>query len=122
MTGGEYVLPMELCQYPRFSRGTVTANGKELRTFADRLNYLWRKRELSLNQDIGQKEVGRAVARIINRPAPFSQGAVSKWTQGEAEPDLETVFGLATFFGEDPTWLAFGVGLPPTPMPNEGGQ
>ena len=118
MTSGEYVLPDGICQYPTSRREPMSNNGKPLKSFGDRLDYVWRKRESMLRRDIDQQEVATAVGKLLGGK-PLSQGAVSKWRNGKSVPDLHTIEALAKFFKVDPGSLAFGLGEEPESMPSE---
>jgi transcriptional regulator with XRE-family HTH domain len=95
---------------------------RPLDTFAERLNYLWFRRQALLGRKIGQSEIARDVGRLMGRES-FTQAAVSRWLNGEVDPDVKTVLAIAQAFEVDPGWLAFGTGEPPndpaapSPMP-----
>jgi transcriptional regulator with XRE-family HTH domain len=97
-------------------------NGRPRNNFAERLTFVWFRRQALLGRKIEQAEIAERVAKLLGRD-PFTPAAVSKWLNGSSEPNLETIQAIAKAFEVDPGWLAFGEGDPPNdpaapiPMP-----
>jgi transcriptional regulator with XRE-family HTH domain len=104
------------------SESTSGNNGKPHNDFSKRLTYVWFRRQALLGRRIEQAEIAGLVGKALGR-GPFTQAAVSKWLNGDSEPNLETIRAIAKVFEADPGWLAFGEGDPPNdpaapiPMP-----
>jgi transcriptional regulator with XRE-family HTH domain len=104
------------------SESTSGNNGKPHNDFSKRLTYVWFRRQALLGRKIEQAEIAELVGKVMGR-GPFTQAAVSKWLNGDSEPNLETIRAIAKVFEVDPGWLAFGEGDPPNdpaapiPMP-----
>jgi transcriptional regulator with XRE-family HTH domain len=83
-------------------------------TFQDRLadvlaDFVRRK------EPLGQVQI---VERAARKGHILSQSSVSRWINGESEPTLSAVEGLAAALGVSAAWLAFGEG-PKSPDPVE---
>ena len=56
---------------------------------------------------LGYRDLGDRVGEILGE-GPINQSKLTRWFNGETEPDLREVRAIAKACGVDPGWLAFG--------------
>lgn len=67
--------------------------------------------ELSLRygRKVTMAEFGQLVAAHMNRQAPFSAAAVSRWERGQQTPTPDVIEAIAAISGLDPGWISHGI-------------
>lgn len=63
--------------------------------------FLWKSKAKSLSQEALAVLVGERLGRSL------TQSAVGRWFRGSV-PDTATISAIASVYGVDPGWLAFG--------------
>lgn len=73
---------------------------------------------------ISNEEIGKRVAKLLERDGAYSPQAVGMWMAGREPKALDVVKALATVLGCDPAWLAFGPAVedPPAKKRRAGGS
>lgn len=77
-------------------------------TFGQRMFRAFTLLRLRRGGDLSQTWLAEELARVMGKPEPFSQGAISRYMHGQIPGELDTILGLAKVLGVDPGWLAFG--------------
>lgn len=67
---------------------------------------------LELSYRLGRKvtlaEFGEMIAAELEREAPFTAAAVSRWESGAQVPALAIIEAIASVTGSDPGWISHG--------------
>ena len=64
---------------------------------------------LRYGRKVTMAEFGQLVAAQMNRAAPFSAAAVSRWERGQQTPTPDVIEAIAAIAGLDPGWISHGL-------------